>query len=178
MIYLLQLGVGIDQVQIKWSVIEVFMAILTLMILAFLIRSFLPRSLLRGLNRIGQAIRLISFSNLLLFIFFSILRYCVFAFQLWLLFDLMELGLDLNVLIAGITWIYLTKTLLPLFSLVGDLGIRELSAVFFFSLHGIEPHLVIVPTLVLWILNILLPSLAGLYFLLRSRWFNYQPSRI
>ena len=129
----------------------------------------------RGFFRIKSALQLLTFTTFVKFTFLGILRYLVFGLQLYLLFHTMNLGIQPHLIIAGITLIYLTKTIIPTFNFLGDLGIRELSAIYFFSQFSVHSNLVVLPTLVLWLINILLPSLLGLYFIARARIFSLQP---
>jgi uncharacterized membrane protein YbhN (UPF0104 family) len=61
----------------------------------------------------------------------------------------------------------LTKTLLPL--TIGDLGIREGAAVFFFGRFQVPAAAAFDASLLLFVINVLAPGLAGLITLLRSR---------
>ena len=131
--------------------------------------------LVRVVSRIYQSLSIIKVKDLSLFVLFSILRYLVFAFQLYILFKALGIELASEIVIAGITWIFLSKTILPAINFLSDLGVRELSAIFFFGFYGVEPQLVIMPTLILWITNILFPSLLGLYFTIKSRILSFQP---
>lgn len=132
----------------------------------------------RGLRghflKINNALRAISRWDLRWLISLAILRYLVFGLQLYLLLDVFKPEVGMPIILAGITWIFLSKTILPTFNFLSDLGVREFSAVFFFSLFGIGAHLIVIPTLVLWLVNIFLPSLLGLYFILTVRIFRPQ----
>jgi uncharacterized protein (TIRG00374 family) len=59
------------------------------------------------------------------------------------------------------------KSLVPLS--LGDLGIREASSVYFYALRGIANATALNASLLLFVINILLPSLLGLIFIPRSR---------
>jgi hypothetical protein len=89
----------------------------------------------------------------------SIARYVVFSLQLAILFAVFVPSLDVFAVIAAISWIFFFRTFVP--SLFGALGIRELSAVMFFDAMTINPAPVILATLILWLVNIVIPSLAG-----------------
>ncbi len=59
------------------------------------------------------------------------------------------------------------KTMIPLS--YGDLGIREGLGIYFYRLLGVPGWAVLNGTLLIFLVNFLLPAVAGLYFLLRSR---------
>jgi uncharacterized protein (TIRG00374 family) len=59
------------------------------------------------------------------------------------------------------------KSLVPVS--LGDLGIREASSVYFYALRGIANATALNASLLLFVINILLPSLIGLIFIPRSR---------
>ena len=66
---------------------------------------------------------------------------------------------------------FLTQSLLPLS--IGDLGVRESAAAFFFSKIGVAPHAAFSAALLLFVINMLLPSVAGLFLL----WKNHSKPR-
>jgi hypothetical protein len=96
---------------------------------------------------------------------FSFLRYLVFILQFSLLFYLVDFPLQWSLILAGITWIFLIKSVLPAFNFFSDLGLREFSAVVFFSAFDVPLSIVVAASLMLWIVNILLPAIFGLFFL-------------
>jgi uncharacterized protein (TIRG00374 family) len=59
------------------------------------------------------------------------------------------------------------KSLIPIS--LGDLGIREASSVYFYALRGIANATALNASLLLFVINILLPSLIGLIFIPRSQ---------
>jgi uncharacterized membrane protein YbhN (UPF0104 family) len=59
------------------------------------------------------------------------------------------------------------KSLVPVS--LGDLGIREASSVYFYALRGIANATALNASLLLFVINILLPSLIGLIFIPRSQ---------
>ena len=99
-------------------------------------------------------------------------RYAIFVTQFVLL--LVAFGVHLPALefITGITATFLLKSLLPSLSALTDIGMRELSAMHFFSLFGQDKAQVISASLSLWLLNIAVPSLIGLLFVFRLNVFK------
>jgi len=102
----------------------------------------------------------------------SALRYCVFSLQFYLL--LLYFGVDLPgiTLCSGIFIVFFVKTIIPSLSLVGDLGLREMSAILFFKQFGAADEKVVAACLLLWFINLLIPTLVGLVFILKIRFWH------
>jgi len=99
--------------------------------------------------------------------FLTVLRYLVFMAPLVLLFR-WSLPVDVSVstLIMGVAWIFLIRSSIP--SLFGALGLREASALLFFDGLG-HPAAILVPGLIVWFVNLVIPSLVGLALLLKYK---------
>lgn len=95
------------------------------------------------------------------------LRYLVFSLQYF--FMLMAFGVASSFMIfAGIFLIYLISTLTP--SLIfGKLVIRESAGLLVLSLFFENDAIIIVSSLLLWVINLGIPSLFGLFFILRKK---------
>lgn len=99
----------------------------------------------------------------------SLLRYFVFLLQFVLLLVLFEVRLRPVEYISGVSTTFFLKSVVPSVSLLSDLGIRELSAMYVFGLLGQERLQVLSASLSLWLLNIVVPSAVGLFFVLRLK---------
>ena len=121
------------------------------------------------ISKVILAFRAIHLKDFLSLIGLAALRYVVFGLQLYLLFVVVGVKLPTPIIVAGITWMYFAKTVLPTFNFLADLGVREFSAVLFFELYHVDAQLIVASTLMLWLINIFLPSLIGLYFVLKAR---------
>lgn len=110
-----------------------------------------------------------SFSTLLCVTALSFGRYFIFTTQFLLLLYICNVEATIDVLFAGVTWIFLVKSILPSLSTFADLGVRELSAVLFFEAAGVPIIPVVSASLLLWIVNLLLPSLLGLFAIFKTR---------
>ena len=126
------------------------------------------------INRIIAIIAEYSEAELARTLLLSTIRYGVFSLQFYLLLSLFGVQLPPLTLLSGVFIVFLAKTLIPSLSLVGDLGLREMSAILFFKQFGAADEKVIAACLMLWCINLLLPTLAGLIFILRIR---FWPSR-
>ncbi|WP_187696329.1 lysylphosphatidylglycerol synthase domain-containing protein [Xanthovirga aplysinae] len=103
---------------------------------------------------------------------FSSLRYLVFAIQFMWVLTMMEVDLQPAILFAGVTFVYLVKSLLPAFNFLSDLGIREFSALYFFSFYQVDLASVLLASLILWFFNIMIPSLVGVFYVFKMKIFN------
>lgn len=92
-------------------------------------------------------------------ILFTIIRYTVFFTQYFLLMGLFNPALPIQIIIFGISWVFLIKSIVP--GILGSLGIREASAVFFFSLWVADPLKIVTPSLIIWLVNLVVPSIVG-----------------
>ena len=96
-------------------------------------------------------------------------RYAVFGVQFGLLLLAYGCRAPLGPGAAAVAGTFLLKSLVPSLNALADVGVRELSATHLFGLLG-EPVLpVLSASLSLWVLNIALPSAAGLVFVLRLK---------
>jgi len=97
----------------------------------------------------------------------SVLFYCTFIVQFLLL--LAAFGpIDPMTALLGISSTMLFKTVIPPVTL-GELGIRESASVYFLGFSGIVAASAFSASLLLFTINLLLPSLAGLFYLTRLR---------
>ena len=96
----------------------------------------------------------------------SVLRYLVFSMQFIIALYLFEISLPMTTLLAGVTWIFLVKTVVPSLNLLSDLGLREFSALYFFAFYDVPEISVAAATLLIWLLNVILPSVFGAFFIL------------
>jgi hypothetical protein len=97
----------------------------------------------------------------------SILRYAVFTAQFYLLILTFNPLLSDSVIIGGVGWTFLFRSIVP--SLFGNLGVREASAFLFFEGYVTNMMLILAPSLLIWVINTVAPSVVGLYFLLKFR---------
>jgi uncharacterized protein (TIRG00374 family) len=111
-----------------------------------------------------------NFFELTVCISISIIRYLVFTFQYLLLLHFFGVKID-NILVVSAVWmVYFVKSIFPTFNFLNDLGVREVSAVYFFSELGISNSVAILASLCLWLVNILLPTLAGTVILIVAKY--------
>lgn len=101
--------------------------------------------------------------------FLSVARYCVFSFQFLLMFFIFDSHLGIPILLAGIGFVFLTKTLISVINVFADLGIRELSSIYFFGFFGANLTAISTATFMIWLINVFLPIIVGSVFILQIK---------
>ncbi|WP_188765891.1 lysylphosphatidylglycerol synthase domain-containing protein [Emticicia aquatilis] len=96
-------------------------------------------------------------------------RYLVFSFQFLLMFKIFEINLSNTVLLAGIGIIFLTKTIISAINALGDLGVRALTSIYYFSYFGADIAAISSATFMIWLVNVLLPIIFGSIFILQLK---------
>ncbi|GHA56557.1 lysylphosphatidylglycerol synthase domain-containing protein [Pontibacter akesuensis] len=124
------------------------------------LRSFVPYVSIMGRYTSVEMTRLL---------WLSLGRYAVFLLQFILLLVLFDVRLSPVQYLSGVSGTFFLKSVVPSVSLLSDLGVRELSAMYLFGLLGQERLQVLSASLSLWLLNIAVPSVVGLFFVLRLR---------
>jgi len=108
-----------------------------------------------------EAITVFRSKQLLISFFFSIVFYLIVFFQMYLLLNSFS-AVGLIDSLLGFAAMMFLKALVPVS--LGDLGIREASSVYFYSLRGIAVTTSLSASLLLFVINILIPSVFGLIF--------------
>lgn len=103
----------------------------------------------------------------------SCLRYLIFSFQFMLLLSIFSFPISVGNQFFGIAFMFLAKSILPTFNFFNDLGIREFSAVLYFESFAISAAPVILASLLLWLINIALPAIIGMFLVPQ---FKIDPS--
>lgn len=112
-----------------------------------------------------EPIKKVSFRLLSLLAGLSILRYLIFSAQFLLLLSVLGLKISVFKQFMGVAFMFLAKSVLPTFNFLSDLGIREFSVALFFESFEVEVAPVIASGLILWLINIAIPALIGLFFI-------------
>lgn len=128
-------------------------------------RYFMKIMFLRPFRKYAKYFTIVSqYSHLEMMSFIGLAfgRYIVFGSQFMILLILLGASKDVLLLLAGVTWTFLGKSTIPSFNFLSDLGVREFSALFFFSQFHVDAMPVVFASFSLWCFNLLLPSIAGL----------------
>ena len=107
-----------------------------------------------------------SISTILEVLFWGVTRYAVFTLQFYLIIGIFQINLPIIPCLMVISLVFLAKTIIPAFSFLSDLGIREMTALYFFHFFRVNPSAVVAATFSLWIINMLLPVAVGTGFIL------------
>ncbi len=105
--------------------------------------------------------------DLLITLLLSTARFSVYTLQFWLF--LKAFGVPISMLdgLATVSIMFMIQTLLPSLAVV-DMAIRGNLALFLLHHYTNEPIAILCAVLTLWLVNLFLPSMAGLYFLWRK----------
>jgi len=134
---------------------------------------------LRKIKPYGKVFSLYSFKELSLAILLSLSRYIVFFTQYYILLRLFGVCIPLFDALVLISLIFLVMTVIPTISLF-EIGIRVPVAVYFISLYfeqqGIPARSydigVIAASSLLWVINLVIPSLLGAVFVFQLKFFR------
>lgn len=98
----------------------------------------------------------------------SMFRYCIFSAQFGILIQMLIPELTVVEVFVGITLTYLFTTVIPT-TVLGEIGIRGSVAMFVFETFTPQVAIVFQISLIIWIINIAIPTLVGSFILLRTR---------
>ncbi|SEJ54518.1 Uncharacterized membrane protein YbhN, UPF0104 family [Dyadobacter sp. SG02] len=101
---------------------------------------------------------------------YGLLRYVVFLSQFVLALSLFHFPVSVWQLAACVTLIFLAKTLIPAINVLGDLGLREFTALVVFAPFKLPAEQIIAATFLIWILNVLGPILVGIFLIWKYKW--------
>jgi len=101
---------------------------------------------------------------------YGVLRYLVFLTQFILSMSMFNFPLTHTEMISCVALIFLAKTLIPAVNVIGDLGLREFTALFVFKQYNLPPEEIITATFMIWIINVLGPILVGLFLIWKYKW--------
>lgn len=97
-------------------------------------------------------------------------RYLVFVAQFTLILVLIELPISVLDTVSCVGLIFLVKTLLPAINAIGDLGLREFTALYVFAPYHLASEKIMAATFLIWFINILAPLLVGIFFIWKFKW--------
>ncbi len=124
-------------------------------------------------NRLGMTIQThtdrisVSIYHQIQILSYAVIRYLVYLSQYALMLLIFGFDQSLLSIAAGISLVFLVQSLVPV-PAVAKVFARTGAAAAIFSLLGYENLEVILASLLLWVINLLLPALCGLVLLLRK----------
>ncbi len=112
-----------------------------------------------------------SYSDLLEVLLYSIARYLVFTFQFFILlqvFDVHVSYIDMMILSTNMLFII---SIIPTIAIT-EIGVRGSVALFLFSLVSTNTLGILSATLIMWVINLLLPAMIGTIFIFTLQFFR------
>jgi hypothetical protein len=107
--------------------------------------------------------------NLFIVLLLSLLRYVVFTFQFIILLKLFSVEIDYTDALVGISQVYFLMAVIPTFAL-GELGVRGSLSLWILGVYTVAASGIIAASIFLWMLNLALPALVGVYFLSKLKY--------
>lgn len=106
-------------------------------------------------------------THLLTFVL-SLIRYAIFSFQFYYLLQIFAVDIDYKTAMITISSMYLLSSIVPSLA-VFDVFIKTSAAVYLFGFVGVDELTILSISLLMWLLNFVLPSIFGSYFVLNFR---------
>ena len=122
-----------------------------------------------SLNRIKMALLNIKSETIVLGFLFSFFRYLLFSFQFFYLLTFFNIEISYFNAMIIITSMYLLVSVIPSISFF-DVAIKGSIAVYLFSLISVNEIIILSIVIIMWILNFVLPSIVGSYFVLSYKY--------
>jgi MFS family permease len=104
----------------------------------------------------------------------SAVRYIVFVLQYWLIFKLFDVQLLPWQAISAVTVLFLVLAVVPTIALA-ELGIRTKASLALFSMFSSNGLGILMATAAIWLINIILPAVAGSLFVFGVKLFGKEP---
>lgn len=147
-----------------------FLIIIAFVVLFFLFGIRQSRFKIKG-NSIHQVILFIK--NItskihVLSLSFSCIRYGIFSTQYYFLLYIFGVNLDYTTAITVISSMYLLASIIPSLAAF-DVLIKTSAAVFLFGIMGVDELTILSISTLMWLLNFILPSIFGSYFVLNFK---------
>jgi uncharacterized protein (TIRG00374 family) len=114
------------------------------------------------LKRIVEGFNLLKSKQVCATVMFTLVYYIVLILQMFCLINAFS-KISLVHAFVGTSAMMFVKSLLPIS--IGDLGIREAGSIYFFSFYDISQAAALNASVMLFFINIVIPSIAGIYFI-------------
>ena len=166
-----------DRVSFAYPVLAFVLILLNvLLVLLFMNVSILTNvltkiSFLKKFEKYNGVFSFYSFGELLKVLGYSVSRYAVFTTQFFILlqlFDVQILYADAIILIMSMLFVI---SVIPTIAIT-EIGVRGSVALFLFGLVSANTVGILSATFVLWIINLLIPSLIGVVFIFTLKFFR------
>ncbi len=98
----------------------------------------------------------------------SLIRYAIFSFQFYFLLQIFSVDIAYKTAMIIISSMYLLASIVPSLA-VFDVLIKTSAAVYLFSYAGVDELTILSISTLMWLLNFILPSIFGSYFVLNFK---------
>lgn len=129
---------------------------------------------LKKFRRFFRVLLMYRKKELLVSVLYSLFRYIVFTTQHFLLIYLFIPSVDYATSILLISVILMVQSIIPTMAMLDDLGVRGATSAYFFGfvVPPADASFVLASAFGVWIVNIILPAIAGLVFVLKANFFG------
>ncbi len=127
---------------------------------------------IKSLEYTQKYLRIISqytFQDIAELFLYALLRYLTFSLQYIILLFVFKIKLPILDIFAVTNMVFYAKTLVPAINFMSDIGVREISSIYFFKFYGINTAKVMLATFSLWFINLLLPAIIGFYYIIKIK---------
>ena len=126
-----------------------------------------------SVERITNYIKKISLKIHTLNIAYSFIRYFIFSFQFYFLLTIFGYNLPYLNAMVFITSMYFIASIVPSI-FIFDVVIKGSAAVYLFSFIDVNEIAILSIITIMWLLNFVLPSVFGSYYVLNFNWYNTE----
>ena len=109
--------------------------------------------------------------ELLKILLFCLARYAVFSTQYFILFNWLIPEIHYLDILMMVSIMFFVQSSLPSLDLF-DIGVRSVTASYFFKSVTDQEVAVIACTAIIWLVNIIIPAILGIYFVFKLRFFG------
>ena len=102
----------------------------------------------------------------------SVLRYCVFIGQYYLLFDVFDVHVTAAQVAGSVSVIFLILSIVPTIAVITELGVRWKIGIEVVQLFNSNITGILATSLAVWMINLVIPALIGGLLILGIRFFN------
>lgn len=161
---------------LQYSIIFLIIILTFVILLLFLnlpdvFRFFKKNRIFKPLLKYAETLDRFSSMELLTVLNFSLLRYFIFSLQFYLLLQIFEVRINVIDSLMFISMTFLSIAAIPT-GILTDIGIREIISLHFFSMASENKLGIVTATFSLWLINLAIPAIAGIFFVLRLKLFK------
>jgi Lysylphosphatidylglycerol synthase TM region len=158
---------------VKLDYYKIILVLLSILVASSFIIYFLKKSkfAIKGFSLEKLKIFIKNFNKKSIFLGFllSLIRYLVFSFQFYFLLHIFKIEISYLNAMMVISSMYFLSSIIPTISIF-DVVIKGSVALYLFSFVGVDALVILSITTLMWLLNFVMPSLAGSYYVLNFKY--------